>query len=796
MVDDGALVASGSIFQVNGNPIDQFSARASVTLQRSYFGTNRPQGNTYNPAAVNMESPLGDLLEVLVLDRRDRTSATTLDVVTFDSLQFDSGAASQTVNENTLIVGYLAHKYGAQANLPFGTAAINNYPHPFGITGTGSDQLAGPPNQAGTGVNNAQALANKVFASVVKYSPEGKIQWTANEMASGDSTNPGGFGYAVAVNKDGNIYSIGPNPTRSGGVQQVRMIVDQGTTFSIASADGAWSATFPSSANQDYHYPKIDVDEFDNLYIPYNDSAAAASLRVYKKDGTLLHSKLLSASQQAHAVAVDRRIPDYRNDLTTKRVEHVLVATSNGGTTSTKTIHKVRLVSAAQSSGAVRNLVTMGVSGGDIVKFTTSSVTTPTGGSGALDSTAKYIQSTTLYKKAYWTDGRQLKEYSPITNTIVTFKSLSSGAAPDRCSLIESWRGRIVLARSSDEPHNWFMSKKDEPTNWDYFPPVPTETDAVAGNNSPAGLCPDIINSLVPYSEDVLVFGGDHSIWALVGDPAAGGRLELVSDVTGMSFGRPWTKDPNGVLYFFGSQGGIYKWVPGAKPERISLFKIERQLQDVDLQTYFIRMVYNYKDEGIHIFQCPFGAGGTNVSHWFLELKTDAFAKDVFGSSAYTNIQPTAAVAIDGDDFDDRLVLLGGEDGYVRKWDKSAKSDDTRTNNTTKIAIDSFVTIGPLQGDAEEMSGDETEFSGLVVVLSEQDDGARYELYAAESPDSMNTVLRSGSFKAGRNPPKWDRVVGPYCWLRLRNAAVDERWAFERAYIQASPAGAVRPRSA
>jgi hypothetical protein len=367
---------------------------------------------------------------------------------------------------------------------------------------------------------------------------------------------------------------------------------------------------------------------------------------------------------------------------------------------------------------------------------------------------------------------------------------------PSKCALMETWRGRIVLARSADEPHNWFLSKKDEPNNWDFFPAVPGETDAVAGNNSPAGLCPDIINSVVPYSEDILVFGGDHSIWALVGDPAAGGRLELVSDVSGMSFGRPWCKDPNGVLYFFGSQGGIFRWVPGSRPERVSVNKIERQLQEeVDLSTHYIRLVYNYKDEGIHILQCPFGAGGTTVSHWFLELNTDSFALDKFGTTTWTNVQPTAVTVVDGDEFDDRSVLFGCEDGYIRRWDKAAKSDDTRTDGVTHNAIDAFFTLFPLNGGTEEATAFEVQFSGLTVVLDPEQDGARFELYASETPESLGVARRMGDLVPGRNPPKWDRVTGPYCGLRIRNAAPEQRFAWERGYLRISSAGPARARS-
>ena len=34
----------------------------------------------------------------------------------------------------------------------------------------------------------------------------------------------------------------------------------------------------------------------------------------------------------------------------------------------------------------------------------------------------------------------------------------------------------------------------------------------------------------------------------MTGDPAAGGRLDRVSGITGIAFGRPWCTDPAGVL--------------------------------------------------------------------------------------------------------------------------------------------------------------------------------------------------------------------------------------------------------
>ena len=165
----------------------------------------------------------------------------------------------------------------------------------------------------------------------------------------------------------------------------------------------------------------------------------------------------------------------------------------------------------------------------------------------------------------------------------------------------------------------------------------------------------------------VLLFGGDRSIYQLTGDPMAGGQLDLVTDETGMAFGKPWTKDPQGTLWFLGSRGSLYAMAPGSRPQRVSRDRIERRLHDIDFGANYVRLVYNYIDEGVHILVFPFNAGGTLLEHFFYCTKTNSFHPDRFGTATDTSVQPTAALLIDGDAANDRTLLLGCEDGRIRK---------------------------------------------------------------------------------------------------------------------------------
>lgn len=714
-------------------------------------------------------------------------------VATFTLEMYDVG--SDTEMERT--EGYVAWGWGTPNHLPGFPAASSTagtstgqYPHPysseaFALDASGDErELCRPPSTEADGTAHSDALLGAVLnvEGVAKFSPQGKLLWMAYDTDPslakyGDgtiTTGIGGYSNGVAVNSDGNVYTWGADA----GGNTLRMFVDNGDDFT---ATGGWEAA-PSLSTL-VGPLRGTVDEFDNIYLPSGNTGGANACYCYNKAGSQIETFTVSdTGAQVIAAAVNPNIPEYESDLTNDIAEAVYLFSENNDTASIETVRRFDAVDVTAVTGSTRDMKNVAVLGGTIKTFTTSAIATPTGGSAALSSTAQYVQSALLFQKIYFTDGTgAYKVYDPKTDAVTDYESESSGEIAERCKLIESWRGRIVLARSPDDPQNWFMSEKDDPLNWDFFPPVPNEIQATAGNNSKAGLVPDIVNTMVPYSDDVLFFGGDKTIWQMSGDPAEGGRLDLLTDITGMSFGRPWTKDPNGVLYFFGSRGGLYQLVPGSPPRRLSMNRIERRLQDVDLSTHYMRLVYNYRDEGIHIFQMPFSGTGAVIKHWFYDIKHDAFWEDEINS---TSVNPTSVFVLDGDAVGDRIMILGCADGFVRDWDEDA-TDDSDVSSTN-VPIDALVTLGPINS---EQASRNVQLSGFTAVMDNSFDGGRYEYFASEEPDSIGAVRRTGALQVGMNPPKWDRTSGAYGWVRLRNSAESQRFALERAYIHVHPAG-------
>jgi hypothetical protein len=498
------------------------------------------------------------------------------------------------------------------------------------------------------------------------------------------------------------------------------------------------------------------------------------------------------------AAAPPLDVPDYYDDATLLHAPFVLIGgPRDTGSTGDPSIWRFNLVSVANASGAPRDLHVIGVSGNKVVKVLDSSIEDPDN-NAVISSTAQYVQIASGYQKCYIADGANYWVYDPLDTDASAYGSVkklrctSVGNIPQRCKLVEMWHGRLVLARDPADPGRWSMSAINDPNNWDYFPQIPSALQACSSTNTRAGRVPDIINTMVVYSDDLLLFGGDRTIWQLTGDPMAGGSLDLVTDETGMAFGRPYCKDPQGTLWFFGSTGGLFYMVPGQRPQRASVNRVEKSLRSIDLGTNYVQLQWNPIDEGVHIFVIPFGApSGTLVDHWFYEVSTDAWHKDRFGLADGDNIQPCAAVRMDGDLYNDRTLLIGGEDGRVRRWGIDASGNIPRHDeqtSSTNIGIDSYALFGPLI-QAPIAAAQLTEAS---FVLASDQHGVNYEFFAESTPDDLGDPVKRGRLRAGRNDRQLVRVSGDHVYMRLRNALPDQSWAYETGDAEIASAGSLR----
>lgn len=420
-------------------------------------------------------------------------------------------------------------------------------------------------------------------------------------------------------------------------------------------------------------------------------------------------------------------------------------------------------------SGTALSLLT--VSGGTVYAVSNSNKLIPSGGSNAVSTDAHAIQIQQAYGKAYIVDGSVAKVYSRSLNTVSAWVP-SSGALPSGARLISLYRGRLVLAGVASDPHNWFMSKVGDPQNFDYSPAQPNFLQAVAGNNSSAGLIGDLITALVPFSDDKLLFGGDQSLWMMTGDPAAGGSVDQISDQTGIAFGRAWAKDPHGILYFMGTDG-VYRFNPNSeKPENIALGRLDNRLQRIDLNTNRVYMAWDFLRKGLMVQVVSATTTAANVSY-FWDSRADAWYPDSYPAS----MGPNVMYALDGPQADDQTFLFGSRDGYIRQVDDAANDDDG-------IAITSRVRFAPFLAPTRAQ---EVILNSVSPVLAAGSGGTMYlNVYTGQTGEECSTAttprVRRLIKHAGRNGQLRHKVRGAAIQLELSHTG-SARWALENLTV-------------
>jgi hypothetical protein len=408
--------------------------------------------------------------------------------------------------------------------------------------------------------------------------------------------------------------------------------------------------------------------------------------------------------------------------------------------------------------------------------------TTPTNGTGALISSGVVFSSPNA-GKLYFADGTNWKRYDPSTNTVEAWTA-SAGTLPvdssgNKPRGISTWRGRTMLWGLLEDPQNYFCSAVGDPTNFDYSPLSITPTQAFAGNNSTLGKIGDVINAGIPFTDDIFIWGGDHSIHMFQGDPMDGGRILPLSNSIGMAWGEPWCQGPQGEIYFFSNQCGVYALTPGNPLTRISQ-PIDNLLKTVNTGTNTIRMVWDERWQGFHLFVTRTALAYPAV-HAFYEARAGAWWLDTFANDDFN---PLACCTFDGNTAQDRVAIIGSWDGHVRFLDPTATQDDG-------YDIASSVTIGPFN----TRSLDEVMLMDMQAVLGEDSGSVNYAVHLGASAEKAlsSTATRTGTFGAGRNLTRDIRRAAHASYVKVEST---EAWSMEEIRLRLHTLGTTRQRGA
>lgn len=385
-------------------------------------------------------------------------------------------------------------------------------------------------------------------------------------------------------------------------------------------------------------------------------------------------------------------------------------------------------------------------------------------------------------QKLFFADGVNEAYFDPKTGQVRPWVA-TAGVMPrdtdgSKPRLICTYRGRTVVSGFIANGQQWFMSKSDDPFNWNYGDVNNPAGTAVSGVDSPAGLVGDTVRTLIAWSDDTMLFGCDSSIWMMQGDPTDGGKLGRVTDGIGMAWGSPWCKSADNTLYFATNQGSVMTMVPGGLPVPISQ-GIHQLLLGIDTGANILRMAWDHVFYGVWLFVTPL-SGPRPTTHYFYEARTGAWWPVQFANA---NHNPLCCCVFDGNLPNDRAVLIGSWDGYVRKIDPAASTDDG-------TPIQWNVLVGPLKtADFDEIRLDELVADvavGSSPISWDSLVGATAEIAAASTP------VASGTWVAGRNNATPVRRAGHAHYIRLSGTG---RAALERIRARVATTGTVRART-
>ena len=389
-------------------------------------------------------------------------------------------------------------------------------------------------------------------------------------------------------------------------------------------------------------------------------------------------------------------------------------------------------------------------------------------------------------RRAYVVASGDVVSMDLLTGAVDTLVA-ESGTFPADATFGCIYRARLVLV---GEDNAIYLSRQGDFTDWDYGADVEDSGRAVAfqlGEAAEMGAHP---TALIPFRDESLLATTQWGLWLLTGDPAASGSLKNISRGIGCIGPSAWCRImdarvgdmPVRHAAVFLGQTGLWMVGPsGDGLQSISQDRLPEELQDVDVSTTTVSLVYSPEERGIYVFLTP--ESGT-ATHFFFDLVRQGFWPERF----QTTHQPLATTWHEGN------VLLAGADGSIRYV--GGEDDDGED-------IESHLLIGPMRMGGPDTFGLLTRIHGMIaassgtvawrIITGETAEQAcdrgklAIEAYQAGETATAEGYTSSGAtWGAGRSNTRYPRVRGMWMCIWLRATT---QWAYENITIESRPAG-------
>ena len=618
------------------------------------------------------------------------------------------------------------------------------------------------------GFTNLQSVAAALQAAIVLADPAIINVWAERHSAAEDLVQDIGFYSREAPDEvEHTIITDDAGGTGS----------TPATSFSVAfgmdggeDSDLAWNTQVIGVKGLTNPNMRMAVDIDGNLHVPLANFEKSNHYQKRRgSDGLELFTHQVGGVGEwdVNAVALELGTQDFQPDATGP--EFAWLATGNTDATDAliddhQTEYMLRLVRRDTQQRLPYLTCRLAISRGKLYRWTVGGSATQVGAGTPFNPESEHYLATALYGEVFLSDGRTRKVYNCRKDTLRDWLVVGSGEIPVGFRILETWNDRLVMAHFAGDPHLIQMSARGEPYNHHLFPPQPNAGQAWAGTLQLGPYRkPDPINGFVPIADDLAIVGGQRSLHRMTGDPAAGGTLDLFSDTLGMAFGRAWTALPGGRIMFVGLPSGIWIATADGALREITLGKIERRLDAVDQSKFRFRLAYSEAEHGVYVFLLRIqGQKLVHADHWFYDLEREAWWPDRLAIKEY---QP-ASVALDG-----RTILIGSEDGWVRRVDLQNGIDD-------QYAFRALVRVGPVISNAYPEEG---RFMDLTLVTGKDNGPVEVSLYGGETDEDLESPLERGHMDQGLSEPFPEIVATPSFTFEV--GSVDGPFALESASV-------------
>lgn len=371
---------------------------------------------------------------------------------------------------------------------------------------------------------------------------------------------------------------------------------------------------------------------------------------------------------------------------------------------------------------------------------------------------------------------------------------LSTGDFPDGGSNIGClFNGRIFM-NDMYHPHHWYCTRAGDPLDLDTS--QTDEQTAMSSQTAFAGKVGDIVTTFAPYKDMYLVIGTVSELWLLRGDPFSGDLFNITRG-DGIFSPDSWVFDDAGNFYYVGLNG-VYKlsadaFIKGGNPVNLIAQVAPKLMQDLALNRRTDRVTVSYNKTENELYVTAVLKDGTWSTSLCFDLSVDP--PSLYPDSYATNAVPASLYFMDSFKQSERALLFGGQDGYIRKFDLTAKDDD---NGDTDSAISSYVVIGPLEL-SQEVRGKGV-IREIVIDLSEDTDGLTWSLYVEDSAEKVidnikdaATPFATGTYSSGGHQVSIrERINAAWFAIKLSNSADTESWSVEGIELDIETTGRIK----